>query len=57
VLLGLGSVMGVDLQRIAITERDRGLGSRAIALVLPHCFDELGAHRVSMALLAGEWRR
>jgi diamine N-acetyltransferase len=46
-LAGLaGGHRNVELRRIVIAPRGRGLGRRALALVLDHAFGTLGAHRV-----------
>ena len=45
-LAGLdGRHRNLELRRIVV-RRGRGLGRQALALVLDHCFRELGAHRV-----------
>ena len=36
----------VELRRIVVATRGRGLGREVLALVLDHAFGELGAHRV-----------
>jgi diamine N-acetyltransferase len=46
-LNGIGrSAMGVELRRIVIGEPGQGTGTLALILVLEHCFEELGTHRV-----------
>src|SRR5262245_48613499 len=44
-LAGIGD-SNVELRRIVVGERGRGVGRRALALVLEHAFGTLGAHRV-----------
>jgi RimJ/RimL family protein N-acetyltransferase len=44
-LAGIGD-SNVELRRIVVRERGRGIGRRAVALVLEHAFGTLGAHRV-----------
>jgi RimJ/RimL family protein N-acetyltransferase len=46
-LAGIGGPDGgIELRRIVVARPGRGLGRRALALVLEHAFAELGAHRV-----------
>jgi RimJ/RimL family protein N-acetyltransferase len=46
-LAGLESAhRSVELRRIVVAPRGRGLGREALARVLDHAFGELGAHRV-----------
>jgi len=46
-LSGLGrAAMGIEFRRYVVWEPGRGIGSAALPLVLAHCFDDLGTHRV-----------
>ena len=46
-LNGLGrAAMGIELRRLVVWQPGRRIGSAALPLVLAHCFDELGTHRV-----------
>ena len=46
-LNGIGrSSMGIELRRIVVREPGQGVGTRALRLVVEHCFEELGTHRV-----------
>jgi diamine N-acetyltransferase len=40
------AAMGIEFRRYVVWEPDRGIGLAALPLVLAHCFDELGTHRV-----------
>ena len=40
------AAMGIEFRRYVVWEQGRGIGSAALPLVLEHCFDDLGTHRV-----------
>ena len=40
------AAMGIEFRRYVVWEQGRGFGSAALPLVLAHCFDDLGTHRV-----------
>lgn len=50
-LAALTAKTGVELRRIVVGPRDRGIGSAALPLVLDHCFRVLGTHRVWLDVL------
>jgi diamine N-acetyltransferase len=45
-LAGVAAGHSIELRRIVVVERNRGLGRLALGLVLEHSFRTLGAHRV-----------
>jgi len=42
---------GIQLRRLVVSERGRGVGAAALPLVLDHCFGPLGTHRVWLDVL------
>jgi diamine N-acetyltransferase len=50
------AVMGIEFRRYVVWEPGRGLGSAALPLVLEHCFDSLGTHRVWLDVMPDNGR-
>jgi len=48
--------MGIEFRRYVVWEPGRGIGSAALPLVLAHCFDELGTHRVWLDVMPDNGR-
>lgn len=52
-LAGIRSVHGsVEIRRIVMTERGAGLGTRTLHMLIDLAFDELGAHRLWLDVVA-----
>jgi diamine N-acetyltransferase len=57
ILTGLRDInSSIEVRRIAVTERGRGIGREALRLVVDRCFDEHGAHRVWLDVKPGNER-
>lgn len=47
ILRGIGDPnRSIELMRLAVTERDRGIGTELLSMIVGEAFDALGAHRL-----------